>query len=60
MVTRKEMDDRQKMDFKARLVALCFQEKMKPQLDNPTVGEECLNTMMEIISNTYIIQSCIS
>merc|ERR1712082_257913 len=52
VVTEKEKHDGQKQKTKARLVALGFQETLKPQSDSPTVSKESFKTLMAITANS--------
>ena len=51
VVTQKEMHDGQKTEYKARLVARGFQERLKPQSDSPTAAKESFKLLMAVAAN---------
>ena len=51
VVTQKEKHDGQKTEYKARLVARGFQERLKPQSDSPTAAMESFKLLMVVAAN---------
>ena len=51
VVTKKEKQDGQKLEYKARLVAWGFQECLKPQSDSPTAAKESFKLLMVVAAN---------
>ena len=51
MITRKKKHDRQKMEYKVRLVAQGFQETIKPHSDSLTISKESFKLLIGIAAN---------
>ena len=51
VITKKEKADRQKTNYKDRLVARGFQEKLAPQSDSPTMLRESMKLFFAVAAN---------
>ena len=51
VIMQKEKHDRQKTEYKVRLVARGFQETVKPQSDSLTISKESFKLLMTIAAN---------